>query len=113
MMLKKKKEQQQQNSNTNLAENNKNQTGNGSGIQNGSGNGQTDDMGNGLFDRFSNARKTIGRNSIKKTKNDDDTKSLNELSFEKKPSITSDWKTRYVIFKYYICDKVNLFSLIF
>merc|ERR1719433_2064458 len=94
MMLKKKKEQQQQNNNTNLTENNKNQTGIGNGIQTGSGNSPTDDMGNGLFDRFSNARKTIGRNSIKKTKNDDDTKSLNELSFEKKSSITSDWKTR-------------------
>ena len=93
MMLKKKKEQQQ-NNNTNLTDNNKNQTGNGNGIQTGSGNSPTDDMGNGLFDRFSNARKTIGRNSIKKTKNDDDTKSLNELSFEKKSSITSDWKTR-------------------
>ena len=93
MMLKKKKEQQQQQNNnlTNQDQNNKNQTGTGNGSP---GNGQTDDMGNGLFDRFSNARKTIGRNSIKKTKNDDDTKSLNELSFEKKPSITSDWKTR-------------------
>ena len=99
MMLKKKKEQQQQqNNNTNFTENNKNQTGNGTGTTGtgNTGNGQTDDMGNGLFDRFSNARKTIGRNSIKKTKNDDDTKSLNELSFEKKSSITSDWKTRYV-----------------
>ena len=100
MMLKKKKEQQQQNNNTNFTENNKNQTGNGTtGTTGNTGNGQTDDMGNGLFDRFSNARKTIGRNSIKKTKNDDDTKSLNELSFEKKSSITSDWKTRYVFFQ--------------
>ena len=50
--------------------------------------------GNGLFDRFSKSRKTLTRNSIKKKKEDEDTKSLNEVSLEKKSSITSDWRSR-------------------
>ena len=54
-----------------------------------------DDMGNGLFDRFSKSRKTLTRSSIRGKKNDEDTKSLNEVSLnEKKSSITSDWRSR-------------------
>ena len=38
-----------------------------------------DDVGNGLFDRFSAARKTLTRGSTRRKKEDEDTKSLNEV----------------------------------
>lgn len=56
-----------------------------------------EELGNGVFDRFSLARKTLDRNSIRKprAKEDPDTMSLNDLSFErKKSSSMSDWKSR-------------------
>jgi hypothetical protein len=57
-----------------------------------------DDMGNGLFDRFSAARKTLTRSSVRRKRDEEDTKSLNEAALsstpEKKTSITSDWKSK-------------------
>ena len=41
-----------------------------------------DDVGNGLFDRFSAARKTLTRGSTRRKKDDEDTKSLNEVPLQ-------------------------------
>ena len=53
----------------------------------------SEDIGNGLFDRFSAARKTLTRGSTRRKKDDEDTKSLNEVNLEKKSSV-SDWRSR-------------------
>merc|ERR1719336_459779 len=50
-----------------------------------------DELGSGLFDRFSSARKTLNRSSIRKKK-DDDTVSLSE-SLERK-SDSSNWRNK-------------------
>ena len=56
-------------------------------------NPDSEDIGNGLFDRFSAARKTLTRGSTRRKKDDEDTKSLNEVNLEKKSSV-SDWRSR-------------------
>ncbi len=57
---------------------------------------EADDLNAGLFDRFSAARKTLGRGSIRRAnkKDEEDSKSLNDVSLEKKSSLTSDWRSR-------------------
>lgn len=59
---------------------------------------EEDDLGSGLFDRFSSARKTLNRGSIRRKKEDGDAAAEekerdDQLSFEKKASI-GDWKNR-------------------
>ena len=50
-----------------------------------------DELGSGLFDRFSSARKTLNRNSIRKKK-DDDTISLSDATDRK--SDNSNWRNK-------------------
>ncbi|XP_040568629.1 uncharacterized protein form3 isoform X3 [Lepeophtheirus salmonis] len=54
-----------------------------------------DDLGSGLFDRFSNARRTLTRGSIRRREEDEgDTKSLNDMSPDKSKSSKADWRSR-------------------
>lgn len=58
----------------------------------------SDALGSGLFDRFSSARKTLGRGSLRRRKDsDEDTKSLYDAGNERKSSKVgggSDWRAK-------------------
>ena len=55
-----------------------------------------DELGSGLFDRFSAARKTLTRGSVRKKREDGDgdTKSLNEVALNEQKKSSGDWRSR-------------------